>query len=145
MKYIIILLIFLNCDIGFSQENKEIKKLKCLKKMTCNYENFRENHTIYILHYKSNIKGFEQNKIDVENYDGDTYNFFNYVHFPSDIYDLNGFEKINYRKPMEMYKSKSFICKNIERTIDVAYLKNNAPKIYNDFYSKKKELSLLLI
>ena len=106
--------------------------------MNCNYEKFIENDTIYILYYKSNVNGFEQNKIDVENYDGNSYYFFKYVHFPLDIYDLDGFEKVNFRKPIEMYKSESFICKNIERTIDVFYLKNYDNKIYKDFYTKKR-------
>ena len=143
MKYIIILLIFFNCDIGFSQENKEIKKIKCLKNMACNYEKLIKNDTIFILYYKSNVKGLEQNKIDIENYDSNSYIFFNYHHFPLDIYDRQGFEKVNFRKPIEMYMSKSFICKNIERTIDVSYLKNNANKIFNDFYSKKRVLFII--
>lgn len=42
-----------------------------------------------------------------------------------------------------MYKSKSFICKNIERTIDIFYLKNNATKIFNDFYTKKRVLFIV--
>ena len=135
MKNILIILFFLNSNVGFSQENKELKKIKCLKKMTSTYEKFQKNDTIYILYYKSNEKGFEQNKIDVKNYDGNSYYFYNYVHFPLSIYDLNGFEKINFREPIEMYKSKSFICKNIERTIDVGYLKSYTPNIYNNFYS----------
>ena len=143
MRYIIIILFFLNSNVGFSQENKELKKIKCLKKMTSTYEKFQKNDTIYILYYKSNEKGFEQNKIDVENYDGNSYIFFNYVHFPLSNYDLNGFEKINFREPIEMYKSKSFICKNIERTIDIFYLKNNATKIFNDFYTKKRVLFIV--
>lgn len=133
MKNILIILIYLISSVGFSQENKELKKIKCLKKITSTYEKFQKNDTIYILYYKSNEKGFEQNKIDVKNYDGNSYYFYNYVHFPLDIYEKEGFEKTSFTKPIEMYKSKSFICKNIERTIDIFYLKNNATKIFNDF------------
>lgn len=143
MKYLTTLIIFIFSITGFSQENKELKKIKCLKKISCNYEKFLKNDTIFILYYKSNVKGLEQNKIDLENYDSNSYIFFNYHNFPLDIYDRQGFEKVNFRKPIEMYKSKSFICKNIERTIDVFYLKNYARKIFNDFYTKSKIIFII--
>jgi hypothetical protein len=122
----------------FSQENKELKKIKCLKRMPVTCEKLQKNDTIYILYHKSNLIGFEQNKIDIENYERNSYYFYGYIHFPLDIYDYDGFEKVNYRKPIEMYKTESFICKNINKVIDINFLKKCGYKFHADFYDEKK-------
>jgi hypothetical protein len=138
MKYLITILIFLHCNVGFSQENKELKKIKCLNKMPDTYEQIRDLDTIFILYYKSDIKKFEQNAVNRPGNDFNNYNFFNVQIFPLQIYDEIGYEKVNFREPLIMYKRKSFITKNIERTIDVKFLKKYHYYIYGDFYRRKR-------
>ena len=107
--------------------------------MPATYEQIEKLDTIFILYHKSDLKDFEQNKIDVNYYKNNSYYFYDYLHFPMDIYDSNNrFDKINFRKPIVMYKTRSFICKNIERVIDVYFLNRIRQKFYNHFNEKKR-------
>lgn len=102
-----------------------------------NLEEITIHDTIFILYNKSAEKDYEQDKIDVKDYEGNSYYFFNEVHFPLRIYDRDGFNKINYRNPIVMYKSKSFICKNIKKAIDVFTMKKFGRALYQNLYLKK--------
>ena len=55
MKNILIILIYLISNVGFSQENKELKKIKCLKKRTSAYEKFQKM-TPFIFYTISQMK-----------------------------------------------------------------------------------------
>ena len=122
----------------YSQENTALKKIKCLKKMPKSYEQIKNNDTLFILFHKSTEKGFEQNKNEVENSTNRSYYFYNYIYFPLEIYDYEGFEKVNFRNPIVMYKTKSFIRKRLKNTIDVYFLKKFSYEFYTDFYDKKR-------
>ena len=137
-KIIWLFVFIMSITNSLSQENPEIKKIKCLKKMPVSYEQIKNNDTLFILYHKSTEKGFEQNKIDIKNYDGNSYYFYNYIHFPLEIYDYEGFEKVNFRNPIVMYKTKSFIRKRLKNTIDVYFLKKFSYEFYTDFYDKKR-------
>ncbi len=137
------LLFILGVSNIFSQENHKLRKIKCLKDMPSTFEEIQKFDTIYVLYHKSNLKGLEQNKIDIENYEGNSYYFYSYIHFPLDIYDYDGFEKVNYKKPIEMYKKKSFICQNINKVIDVSFLKKCGYKFHAYFYDKKKIIFII--
>ena len=135
---LLLILLFANCYFSFAQINHELKKIKCLHKMPNNYEQIKDLDTIFILYYKSDLDGFEQNTVNTIGNDFNNYNFFNVQIFPLQIYDEIGYEKVNFREPLIMYKRKSFITKNIERTIDVRFLKKYHYYIYTDFYRRKR-------
>jgi hypothetical protein len=137
MKYIIIIIIFLHCNIGFSQENKELKKIKRLDKMPNTYEQIKDLDTIFILYYKSVVKGLEQ-KIDKDVNGTTRYSFFNHHFFPVEIYDIVGLERLNFRQPIIMYKRKSYIRRNIKKTIDVTYLRKFSYNVHSDFYDRAR-------
>ena len=133
------LFVFITSIINlYSQESATLKKIKSLKKMPKSYEQIINNDTLFILYHKSTEKGYEQNKIEIKNYDGNSYYFYNYIHFPLAIFEYQGFDRINYRNPIVMYKSKSFICNKLKNTIDVYFLKKFSYEFYTDFYDKKR-------
>ena len=138
MKNIVIILIYLISNVGFSQENKELKKIKCLDSMPNTYEKIKDLDTLFILYYKSDLKKFEQNLVNIPGHYFNNYNFFNYQYFPLQIYDEINYKKFNFREPIIMYKKKSFISKNIRRTIDVHFLRKFAYEIYTDFYTRER-------
>ncbi|WP_026977465.1 hypothetical protein [Flavobacterium tegetincola] len=135
---LLLILLFANCYFSFAQINHELKKIKCLDKMPNTYEQIKDLDTIFILYYKSDLDGFEQNAFNKKGSKYNSYNFFNVQFFPLQIYDEIGYEKVNFREPLIMYKRKSFITKNIERTIDVRFLKKYHYYIYTDFYRRKR-------
>lgn len=140
MKHILIFLFFfvINSFNGYTQINPELKKIKCLDKMPSTYEQVKDLDTIFILYYKSDLEKFEQNTVNSIGNDFNNYNYFNVQFFPLQIYDEIGYEKVNFREPIIMYKKKSFITKNMIRTIDVQFLRKFYYEIYTDFYRKKR-------
>lgn len=64
MKFqLIIIVIFFSVINVFSQENKELKKIKCLKRMPITCEKLQKNDTIYILYHKSNLEDLNKIKL----------------------------------------------------------------------------------
>lgn len=139
---IYLLLLFFSYNM-LSQRHKELKKIKCLEKMAVSCEEFKKQDTIYILYYESNVSGLEQNKLQIPNYKDNGYYFNSYNQFPLKIYDLDGFNKVNYKKPVEMYKTKSFICENIDKVVDVNFLKKCDFHFHADFFNKKKIIFII--
>ena len=135
---LLLILLFANCYFSFAQINHELKKISCLDKMPNTYEQIKDLDTIFILYYKSDLDGFEQNAFNKKGSKYNSYNFFNVQFFPHQIYDEIGYEKVTFREPIIMYKKKSFITKNMIRTIDVQFLRKFYYEIYTDFYRKKR-------
>ncbi len=80
----------------------------------------------------------------MKNYEYNSYYFYNHIHFPLKISEYLKSGIVNFLKPIEMYKSKSFIYKNIKKTIDVYYLKKFGYEFYTDFYDKKKRITFII-
>ena len=140
MKNILVIILIFTVN-GFTvsaQNNAELNKIKCLDKMPDTYEQIKDLDTIFILYFKSDLDGFEQNAFNKKGSKYNSYNFFNVQIFPLQIYDEIGYEKVNFREPLIMHKRKSFISKNVERTIDVRFLKKYHYYIYTDFYRRKR-------
>ncbi len=135
MKNIVITLYFLvNIHLAQSQQNAEIKKMKCLSHRIINYEQIQKYDTIYIVYHKSKEKEFEQDNLYINDSKNKSYYFYNYLYFPTQIYEIQGFEKVNFKEPLIFYKSKSFICKNKDKVINVYFLKKHA----RQFYERKR-------
>lgn len=121
---------------AFSQENKELIKIKCLKNMPTTFEEIQNQDTIYVLYHKSNEKGLEQDLVDTKDYEIDSYYFYNFLHFPLYLYEYNLFDKVNIRKPKAEYRKESFICKNIKKTIDIYFIRKFGYDLYEQCYKK---------
>jgi hypothetical protein len=109
----------------FPQENKKLKRFKCFDKMPTNMDGIAAVDTLFILYQKSNDEKLIQGKS--ENIDDryKQYHFMNSTVFPMQIFDYSeDFKRVNIREPKIMYKNKSYICKNMYRTIDVNFLHN---------------------
>lgn len=140
MKNLVFILVFfiINTHGVFAQDIPELKKIKCLDKMPNTYEQIKDIDTIFILYYKSDLEKFEQNMVNTPGHFFNNYNFFNYQYFPLQIYDEVGYDKVNFREPLVMYKRKSYITKNIKKTIDVHFLRKFNYEIYTDFYRRNR-------
>jgi hypothetical protein len=108
----------------FPQENVKLKKFRCFKNMPKNVDEIAAVDTLFILYQKSNDEKLIQGKS--ENIDDryKQYHFMNSTVFPMQIFDEEDFKRVNIREPKIMYKKKSYICKNMYRTIDVNFLYN---------------------
>ena len=134
---LLLILLFANCYFSFAQINPELKKIKCQDKMPNTYEQIKDLDTMFILYYKSVVKGLEQ-KIDKDVNGTTRYSFFNHHFFPVEIYDSVGLERLNFRQPIIMYKRKSYIRRNIKKTIDVTYLRKFSYNVHSDFYDRAR-------
>ena len=138
-----VILMFINCFFFYSQGSKEFLKLKCLNQMPLTMKDIENQDILYIIYYKSDKKGFEQNIINVNNYEIDSYYFCNFFHYPLYLYDYNKFEKKNIRKPKPMFKNSRFICKNIKKTIDISFIKKFGYDIYQLCNNKKIDIYII--
>lgn len=121
-KFIAILIFFISIDM-FSQENKELKKFRCFKDMPQNMDGIEAMDTIFVIYQKSEDKKYIQGK--GENINGyKQYYFMNTLVFPILIFDYQDWKRVNIRQSKIMFKKKSYICKNMYRTIDVKFLYN---------------------
>lgn len=137
-KIIVFVLLIFYLNPIYAQSIKHLKKIKCFQKMPQFYEQIEKLDTLYILFTESSEKGFEQELVNLTNHDFNNYNFYQNIFFPLDIYEFDMFTKINFRKPHIMYASKSFICKNAKKIIDVYFLKKFSYEINFSFYKKKR-------
>jgi hypothetical protein len=80
--------------------------------------------TIFIIYQKSSDTKYIQGKSENSFVRYNQYNFINSTVFPMEIFDYKDWKRINIREPKIMFKKKSYICKNMYRTIDVNFLYN---------------------
>jgi hypothetical protein len=122
MKYqlFIILICFSFQDI-FPQENVKLKRFKCFDNMPKTMDCIANMDTIFVLFQKSNDKKLVQIKYEDRPDEYKRYKFINHLFFPMQVYYYSNLEKVKVQ-PAIMYKTKSYICKNMYRTVDVNFL-----------------------
>jgi hypothetical protein len=77
--------------------------------------------TIFILFQKSDDKKLVQVKYEDRPDEYKRYEFIRYLFFPMQVFNYSDSIKVKVQ-PAIMYKTKSYICKNMYRTVDVNFL-----------------------
>lgn len=103
-------------------------------------DKIQQNDTIYILFNQSEL----QKKLSVKNYDNNGYFFNQIVFFKSEIIVNNSYDNVKIRDATVLKKSKKFLCKIKNKTIDIDFIKNLGNRQVVEFFEQKKRIYYII-